>query len=65
MPKYDFKFADELAVGDVRSDGATIVKVNRAFGRILVTLEHPDWKPVPGCVYGSTYRKWEAVQVQL
>ena len=63
--KYEFKSADEIAVGDVLSDGATVVKVNRAFGRILVTLEHPDWKPVPGRVYGQTYRKWESVQVQL
>lgn len=64
MPKYEFKSADQLAVGDVRSDGATVVKINRAFGRVLVTLEHPDWKPVPGRVHGATYRKWEVVQVQ-
>jgi len=62
--KYGFKFADELRVGDVRSDGATVVKINRGFGRILVTLEHPDWKTVPGRVHGQTYRKWESVQVQ-
>ena len=64
MSKYDFKSAGQLVVGDILSDDATVVKINRAFGRILVTLEHPDWKPVPGRVYGATYRKWESVQVQ-
>jgi len=61
---YTFKHANELVVGDVLSDGATVVKINRAFGRILVTLEHPSWKPIPGRVYGASYRKWEVVQMQ-